>query len=65
MENEIIKELQDDEVVRFIANRHGIGPEDLVMEFLSDQSKSTCTLLDNEVEILHGLKKKIEQKIAI
>ena len=62
METEIINELQYDEVVRFIANRHGIDPEVLVMEFLTGQRKSSRALLDNEMEILHGLKKNIEQK---
>ncbi|MDE7414412.1 MAG: hypothetical protein K2N05_11605 [Muribaculaceae bacterium] len=65
MENEIIKELQYDEVVRFIADRHRIDPEVLVKEFLTGQRKSSCALLDNELEILYGLKKEIEKKMAI
>ena len=65
MENEIFKELKDDDVVKFIADRHGIDPEVLVMEFLKGQSKFLYELLDNEMEILHGLKKEFKQKIAI
>ena len=65
MHNEILKELQDDELVRFIADRHRINPELLAMDFLTGQRKSHYTLLDNEIEILHGLKKEIEQKLVI
>lgn len=65
MENEIIKKLKDDEVIRFIAHRHRIDPKTLLMAFLTGQSKSSYALLDNEMEILHGLIKAIEQKIAI
>ncbi|MDE7159879.1 MAG: hypothetical protein K2O24_03405 [Muribaculaceae bacterium] len=56
MEDEIIKELQSDEVVGFIADRYLIDSEVLVMEFLTGQRESPYTLLDNEIEILHGLK---------
>lgn len=55
MENKIIQALSNDEVVRFIADRHNIGPERLVKTLITDQAKGALMLLDNEVAILRGL----------
>lgn len=55
MENKIIQTLGDDEVVRFIAGRHGIDAVSLVRMFISGDAEKRLHFLDNEVAILRGL----------
>lgn len=62
MRQEIIRQLCNDEVVSFIANRHKIKTETLLKEFLAGEQNSSLTLLENEWEILRGLKKESEKK---
>lgn len=61
MENEIIQTLSNDEVVRFIADRHNVDSVSLVIAFLSGDAKENLGLLDNEMAILNGLVKQLEQ----
>ena len=55
MEKEIISQLCNDELIRFIANRHNIEPETLITGFLTGDSHTFSILLENEREILRGL----------
>ena len=60
MEKEIIKRLCCEEVVIYISNRHKIKPETLITGFLTGDSPTLSILLENEREILHGLKNEIK-----
>ena len=61
MEHEILKILVDDDVVRYIAERHHISPEALIRDFFSNETDNTFKLLNNEIEIIRGLKTKLER----
>lgn len=63
MEDRIIRKLIEDKVVIFIAERYGKAPENLIREFLNEDSAALQTLLDNEIAILRGLIKEIEQTV--
>ena len=56
MEKEIIKRLCSEEVIIFIANRHKIKSEILIAGFLTGDCHTFSILLENEREILRGLK---------
>ena len=60
MEKEIIKRLCSEEVVIYIANRHKIEPETLITGFLAGDCPTISILLENEREILRGLKNEIK-----
>lgn len=61
----ILPELREDEIVRFIAERYHISPRDVIKRFLEQErtipgkgDKTTTTRLkDNEMEILRDLTK--------
>lgn len=61
----ILPELREDEIVRFIAERYHISPRDVIKRFLEQEGtipgkgdKTTTTRLkDNEMEILRDLTK--------
>ena len=59
MEHEILKILFDDDVVRYIAERHHVSPEVLIKDFFSNETGNTFKLLNNEIEIIRGLKTKL------
>lgn len=63
MENELIKILSEDEVVRYIAYRHGKDATELVGDFLAGNRQNHLGLLDNEILILSDLAKRINSKI--
>lgn len=64
---DISAELYEDEAVCFIADRHHVSPQTLVLRFLmqngilSETEEETLTfrLEDNEVEMLRGLANRI------
>ena len=51
--------------MKFIANRYKTSPEILVNEFLTDETSTSVHLLNNEIEILRGLKNEIERQVTI
>ena len=55
MEQKIIKQLCSEDVIIYIANRHKIEPETLIIGFLKGDRHEPPTLLENEREILRGL----------
>ena len=61
MEHEILKILFDDDVVRYIAERHHVSSEVLIKDFFSNETGNTFKLLNNEIEIIRGLKTKLER----
>ena len=64
MEKEIISQLCNDELIRFIANRHKIEPETLITGFLTGDCHVHSILLENEREILRGLMNEIKHQEA-
>lgn len=65
----VLPALYEDDVVRFIAGRYHVTPQELVERFLADSSSAVpCCLEENEKEILWGLmelyssKEKLDKK---
>ena len=65
METEIIRLMCNDEIVKFVTDRYKTSPEILVNEFLTDETNTSVHLLNNEIEILRGLKNEIERQVTI
>lgn len=63
MECDIADKLSADEAVIFIASRHHWAPTELVSQFFGGEGETS--LLDNEIEILQGLRKQLEDGMVV